>query len=219
VSSTVEPEVGDPAEPQDPPPEPTARTTPEVKPDAGEQEAAIARRRRALAASAMDMARSLAVIVAIVGVVVLLVPRPNARPVAAVDVAGPAAGSTSRLGFAPAVPQGLPDGWKAINVAVRNSTGDALTWHVGFLSPEGRSASIEQAVHPSKQWEIVLDSGGTDRAPQTIDGRTWSQEYKVGRDVTALIYRGEGHTTMVTSKGGGLQDATLLARSIPASNL
>jgi len=169
--------------------------------------------------SALDMVRSLAVILAIVAVIVFLIPRPNGVTPSAVDVTGAAAAARSELGFSPAVPQGLPVGWKATSVGLRDGTDGALTWHVGYLTPQGRYASIEQAAGASHQWEVVLDSGGTDRDPQTIDGLKWDQRYKDVRDVTALIHRGGGRTTMVTSKGGGLTDATLLARSLPASTL
>jgi Protein of unknown function (DUF4245) len=176
------------------------------------------RRRRALQRSVTDMVASMAAIIAFVVVIVLLVPRPNATPPLQVDVTGAAAAARSQVAFVPAVPVGLP-GWRATSVGVRNSQDAILTWHVGYLTAAGRYASIEQAARPGGQWENILDSGGTPRASQTIDGRTWYQFYTGVRDVTALINRGEGDTTMVTSKGGGLADATVLARSIPASSL
>ena len=178
-----------------------------------------ARRRKALKQSVVDMVATMAVITAIVIGIVLLVPRPNAVPINAVDVASAARVAAPRMGFSPAVPQGLPAGWTATSADVRNSADGTRTWHIGYLTSDGRYASVEQAVSPSRQWEIILDSGGTDRAPQTVAGRVWDQRYKDVRDVTALILRGSGHTTMVTSKGGGLPNALLLAGSIPATAL
>ena len=177
------------------------------------------RRRKALKQSVVDMLVTMAVIMGIVIGIVLLVPRPNAVPIQAVDVASAAGVATTQMGFPPAAPQGLPPGWTPTRADVRNSGGGVRTWHIDFQTPDGHYASIEQAVAPSKQWEIILDSGGTDRAPQPVAGRTWDQRFKDVRDVTALILRGPGHTTMVTSKGGGLANAVTLARSIPASSL
>lgn len=178
-----------------------------------------ARRRKALKQSAVDMVATMAVITAIVVGIVLLVPRPNAVPIKAVDVASAARVAAPRMGFTPGVPQGLPAGWTATSADVRNSADGIRTWHIGYLTADGHYASVEQAVSPSRQWEIILDSGGTDREPQTVAGVRWDQRFKDVRDVTALIRRGPGHTTMVTSKGGGLPNALLLAGSLPASAL
>ena len=196
-----------------------------MDPDLGQQGSRVEgdqpsqRRRKALKQSVVDMLVTMAVIMGIVIGIVLLVPRPNAVPIQAVDVAPAAGVAAAQMGFTPAVPQGLPAGWVPTRADVRDSGGGVRTWHIDLQTPDGHYASIEQAVAPSKQWEIILDSGGTDRAPQVIDGRTWDQRFKDVRDVTALILRGTGHTTMVTSKGGGLANALTLARSIPASSL
>jgi hypothetical protein len=174
------------------------------------------RRRRGLRRSARDMLFSTLAIVGVVAVIVLLVPRPNALPIAAVDVAAVAQQAGERLGFEPAVPQYLPTGWIATSAEVRDSGDEILTWHIGYLTADGHYASVEQALKPTPEWENIMDSGGILRAPQAIDGTQWEQRYKDVRDVIALIHRG-GRTTMVTSKGGGLGNATVLARSIPAT--
>jgi hypothetical protein len=175
-----------------------------------------ARRRRGLKRSAADMVRSMLVIVGIVVVIVLVVPRPSQTPQRAIDVATVARGAALRLSFAPAVPR-VPAGWSATSAEVRNSADGVTTWHIGYLTADGNYASIEQAAKVTPRWEEIMDSGGTPREPQTIDGTTWEQRYKDVRDVYALIHRGEARTTMVTSKGGGLKNATALARSIPAA--
>jgi hypothetical protein len=192
-----------------------------VGPEAGHQSEHDApvvrdeRRRTGLQATARDMLLSMLAVLGIVLVIVLLVPRPNAQPIRAVDVASAAQNAAGRLSFAPAVPQGLPAGWVPTSADVRNSADGVETWHIGYLTPDGHYASIEQAANPTTQWEVIMDSGGTDRPPQVVDGTTWEQRFKDVRDVTALIHRGQGRTTMVTSKGGGLGNAEVLARAIP----
>lgn len=192
-------------------------THPDVADAAGpEVEDPAARRRRGLKRSAADMVRSMAVIVGIVAVIVLVVPRPSQTPQRSVDVAMVARGAALSLSFSPAVPQ-VPAGWTATSAEVRNSADGITTWHVGYLTADGHYASIEQAAKVTPRWEEIMDSGGLPRDPQTIDGTTWEQRYKDVRDVYALIHRGAGRTTMVTSKGGGPEHAAALARGIPAS--
>jgi hypothetical protein len=158
----------------------------------------------------------MAVIVGIVAVIVLVVPRPNQTPMRRVDVPTVARGAALSLTFAPAVPA-VPAGWTATSAEVRNSADGITTWHIGYLTADGHYASVEQAAKVTPRWEEIMDSGGLPREPQTIDGTTWEQRYKDVRNVYALIHRGEGRTTMITSKDGGLQNATVLARSIPAT--
>ena len=67
------------------------------------------------------------------------------------------------------------------------------------------------------QWISIMDSGGVRQPSVQVGGTTWVQHYKDVREVTALIRTGDGRTTMVTSKGGGLANAQVLARAIPAS--
>jgi Protein of unknown function (DUF4245) len=162
-------------------------------------------------------ALSLLVVLALAGAFWGLFPRPNAVPIQDVDVAGAARAATLRLGFAPAVPRGLTPGWAPTSAEVRASADGVITWHIGYLTPQGHYAGIEQAARVTGQWESIMDSGGVDRPAQVVDGTTWEQRFKDVRDVTALIHRGEERTTMVTSKGGGLANAEILARSIPAT--
>jgi Protein of unknown function (DUF4245) len=162
------------------------------------------------------MVLSMLAVLALVLFFVLLVPRPNAQPTRAVDVAAAARNAAGQLSFPPAVPQGLPAGWVPTSAGVRDSADGIKTWHIGYLTADGRNASIEQAAHPTEEWEVIMDSGGTERPSRDVDGTTWEQRFKDVRDVTALIHRGPERTTMVTSKGGGLPNAELLARAIPA---
>jgi hypothetical protein len=182
----------------------------------GTRPATDSRQQRAVKHSVVDAVRSMAVVIGVVVVLVLVLPRPNSTPLHSVDVVSVAQGAAITLGFTPAVPR-VPQGWVATSAGVRNSADGVTTWHIGYLTSNGHYASIEQAAKVTSRWEEILNSGGTLREPQTIDGTTWEQRFKDVRDVYSLIRRGESRTTMVTSKGGGLAQAVILARSIPVT--
>jgi hypothetical protein len=174
------------------------------------------RRRTGLKTSPPDMALSLLVIVTLVAVIFGLVPQPNAQPIRNVDIAQVAQRAAPRLGFVPAVPRGLPAGWVATSADVRDG-GDGITfWHVGYQTPDGHYASIEQGLRVTREWISIMDSGGVPRPSQVVAGTTWVQHYKDVREVTALIHEVQGRTTMITSKGGGLRNASVLAAAVPA---
>lgn len=176
----------------------------------------LVRRQRAWRRSIPGLVRSTILVVGVVVAVVLAVPRPSSTPHHFVDVVVATRDAATTLGFAPAVPL-VPQDWVATSAGVRNSSDGVSTWHIGYLTADGHYASIEQAATVTSRWEEILDSGGTPRDPQTIDGTLWEQRYKDVRDVYALIHRGKDRTTMVTSKGGGLAGAVVLARSIPVT--
>jgi hypothetical protein len=204
-------------------------TNPETRPDGTLEKAgpepsgleghagAAARRRRGEQKTVRDLVLSMLAVVGVVVVIVLAVPRPSSVPHRAVDVESAAKGAAAALGFVPAVPRGLPAGWTATSADVRNSGDGIKTWHIGYMTADGAYASVEQAATVSRRWEEILTSGGVPREAQVIDGTTWEQRYKDVRDVYALIHRGERRTTMVTSKNGGLDNAVVLARSIPVT--
>ncbi len=176
------------------------------------------RRRSALQKSVADMLRSLLVILAIVAVIVLLVPRPSSVPQQDVDVAAAAAGAEPVLGFRPAVPQ-VPQGWTPTSAEPRRGGDGIMTWHVGYLTPTGRYAGVEQAERSTFGWQNALTSGGEPVGTVTVAGRSWEHLYREDRDVTSLILRLPGRVTLVTSKQGGVPDASALAAAVPASAL
>ncbi len=176
------------------------------------------RRRRALKQSVADMLRTMAVIVAIVGLIVLLVPRPSTVPQERVDVSRAAQGTEGRLGFRPAVPR-LPQGWVPTGAEVRNGADGLVTWHVGYLTPSERQAALEQTNGWTFGWQNSLTSGGEKVGTVRIGERSWDHIVREDRSVTALLLRVGERTTLVTSKTGGLEEARTLAASLPAASL
>lgn len=169
--------------------------------------------RRGLRTTARDMVLSLLAVLALVAGVVLLVPRPNSTAIEGLDVAAAARGVADRVAFDPVVPD-VPAGWTATSAELRDGTDGILTWHVGYLTDEGRYVGVEQAASWSAEWESILTSGGTTTGYLTVDDRTWREMYKPGRDVTSLLLRSDALVVLVTSKSGGVDDARALAASL-----
>lgn len=187
---------------------------PQPSPDLGVPVPPVGRRARLLVGWMVHVAVVLSIVVGLV----LLVPRPNAVPLQVVDVAGAARAASPELGFEPSVPSG-PVGWTATVAVVRHGTDDILTWHVGFVTPKGTFAGIDQATRSNYTWENALDSGGMWVGTVKINGHAWVQVEKAERGTTTLILRRPGRVTLVTAKGGGVPDAVTLIRSLPPGTL
>jgi hypothetical protein len=165
------------------------------------------------------MVRTLLVVLGVVVLIVLLVPRPGRIPPAPVDVPDSAQGAVPVVGFTPLVPQGLPSGWTATAAEAREGKDGAKVFHVGYVTDRQFYAGVEQATQVSDAWITVNDAGGTPVGQVTIDGVTWQQISMADRAYTSLLLRRPGRVVLVTAKGGGVADATILARAlhVPAS--
>lgn len=156
------------------------------------------RRRRSLNTTSRDMILSMLVIVGIVGLLLLLVPRPNAIPERTLDVASAARAAQPQLGFAPAVPTGLPGAWTARAADVQRGTDDIPTWHLTYTTPSGRYAGVQQARKATTDWEARQVTDGREQGDRKIGSTTWIIRSRTDRGVTSYVLRKGDLTTVVT---------------------
>jgi hypothetical protein len=162
------------------------------------RETTAERRRRSLNTTSQDMLISMAVIVGLVVVLLLLVPRPNKLPERTINVAAAAQADAARLGFTPAVPQGLPAGWTARAAAVQRATDDLKTWHVTYTTPTGRYAGVQQTKGATADWEARQVTDGKEQGTRSLGGHRWIVRSRVDRGTISLVLRGSPVTTVVT---------------------
>jgi len=164
---------------------------------------------RGLRKSVVDMVRTMLVIIAAVGLLVLLVPRPTSVARPSIDLTAAAGQAESTLGFAPLTP--VPPGWTVTSARLRRDTGDLPSWTINYLTPEGGYVGLVQAAGWSARWQSSLTHGGEPLPSVQAGGVVWETYLKQERGLTSLLRREPGRSTMVLAKGGGLDDATALA--------
>jgi hypothetical protein len=163
-----------------------------------------------------DMVRSMVVIVAVVGVLLLLVPRPSKLPTQSVDVSEAASSATSQLGFTPSVPKGLPDGWTAVAADVQQATDRIPTWHLSYLTPSGRYAGVQEAAHPTTAWENrQVTDGSARQGEHQAGGKTWMVRSRTDRGITSWVLRTPERTTIVTGTAGEAELDQLASALVP----
>ena len=192
-------------------------TGPQPPPGAAEQSdgPGPARSRRGTWA---DMLRTMLVVLAFVVLIVLLVPRPGQLPRPQVDVGAAVSGVESQIGFRPVVPTGLPTGWTPNAAQTRDADG-VKTFHIGYITDKGLYAGVDQAASISKQWLNANDAEGTAVGEVRVDGVRWQQLYREDQQYTSLLLQRPGQVILVTTKQGGVETASVLARALrlPAS--
>lgn len=164
---------------------------------------------RGLRKSVLDMVRTMLVMVAAVGLLVLLVPRPTSVTRPSVDLTSAADQAERTLGFAPLTP--VPPGWTVTGARVRRDTGDLPSWTINYLTPRGGYVGLVQAAGWSARWQSSLTHGGEPLPSVQAGGVVWETYLKQERGLTSLLRREPGRSTLILAKGGGLADATALA--------
>lgn len=161
-----------------------------------------------------DMLRTMLVMAAAVGLLVLLVPRPTSVPRPVVDLASAADQAGAALGFTPATP--VPQGWTVTSARVRRDTDDLPSWTINYLTEDESYVGLVQADGWTQRWQSSLTHGGEPDGDVDVAGQTWAVFVKPEREITSLLLRQGQTTTLVLAKGGGLADARVLAQALAA---
>ncbi len=162
--------------------------------------------------TAADMVRSLAVIIAMVGALVLIVPRPN-EVVQPVDVNAAVAGARAGLPFEPSVPSGLPTGWAARTAKFQRGTDDVAMWLLSYSTPSGTFAGVRQGGDPTAAWEDRQVTDGRESGTRRVAGQDWVVRSRLDRGITSWVLRRPGVTTIVTGTANEA-DLERLAQSL-----
>jgi hypothetical protein len=165
--------------------------------------------------TAGDMVRSLLVVLVLVFVVVALSARDNAgeetRPL---DYSGALAQARDTASYDVLAPIGLPDSWVPTS-ARTGRDGDAVTWHLGLVTPAGDYAGVEQSNGDPESMVADLADGGDDAGMVTISGLRWRKVDRGRPEKHALVLDGEAVTTVVAG-GASWTELRTLARSLQA---
>lgn len=93
-------------------------------------------------------------------------------------------------------PQGLSDGWRATSVRYDGNHDGSAVWHLGFVTPSGLYAAVEQS--DADRDAVVADAvpGGRPDGDAAVAGRDWQRVQ--GTRYRALVQQVPGATTVVT---------------------
>lgn len=171
-----------------------------------------ARRRQTLA----DMARSLGLVLAVVGVVFLLAQpqRGASRRVRTVDFGADVRAVVGSAPYPVVAPTGLPTGWRATSsrASIPELPGGPVGLHVGFVTPAGRYAALEESNAPPEGFLVSLLSQGPTEGTVDIAGQPW--ERRRDRDGQPALRRTVGGATVVLVGTAGLGELGTLAGSL-----
>jgi len=154
-------------------------------------------------------------------VVVVAIPAPHTAEPVTVSYRSDLA-KLARLAPYPAVaPAGLPASWQPVSsgLAVGGANGaGTVTWQLGYLTPDGSLASLEETNASAGAFVRRMTNDGTPLAPTRLDGRTWSLSSTPARGQRSMHFTSPaGFTVVVTGNATWAQLRELAASLRPVA--
>lgn len=151
------------------------------------------------------------VVTLLVAVLVLLItPRRNQDAVPRIDYRGDLGRLTAVAPFTVRAPAGLPPAWYP--TSSRLTRNGAVAWHLGFLTPHGRYAALEESNERGDYLARMTSAGSPDGA-MVLAGATWRRTLRADKDQRSLVLRPPGVTLVVTGTAS-YEELTTLAGSL-----
>ncbi|MDQ1668132.1 MAG: hypothetical protein QOE40_193 [Actinomycetota bacterium] len=144
------------------------------------------------------MVLSLAVVLGVVAVVLLVGMRdqPSEQVVREIGYTAQLAQTREVASYDVLAPVGLGTGWKATSARGLTADGD-VTWHLGFVTPDGHYAEVEQSDGPRAGLVNQHAEGAQIVGSERIGSSRWQRLDGGKPERRALVLRGDGVTTMV----------------------
>lgn len=153
--------------------------------------------------TAVDMLRSMVVIVVLVAIVYVAVPRPQGRITQPVDV-GTTVAEASAGGVALDAPQ-VPKGWTPNLSTFEPDPKEGLpTLSLGWVLPEGTFVGVRATRGPTPAWTSDVTAGGRaddDAEPVTLEGRAWQSLVSENDRRRSLVLGADGAGTTYVVTG------------------
>jgi Protein of unknown function (DUF4245) len=150
-------------------------------------------------------------------VVVVAVPVPHAAEPVTISYHSDLA-KLIRLAPYPAVtPVGLPGSWQPVSsgLAVGGANGaGTVTWQLGFMTPDGSLASLEETNAGAAAFIRRMTNDGTALGPVRLAGRTWTLSATPSRGQRSLFYTSPAGFTLVVSGNATWNELRELAASL-----
>ncbi|MGK4582779.1 DUF4245 domain-containing protein [Kitasatospora sp. HPMI-4] len=158
-----------------------------------------------------DMVLSMAAIGVVVAVGYLFLPHGGGDGVHVVDYRSSLASAKRAAPYPLLGPDGLSDKWRATSVQYSQDAKGNAVWHLGFVTPAGDYAAIEQSNGTRDQVIEDAVAGAKPDGSASVDGKQW-ERYQGSR------YRGltvqTGSATTVVTGSASYQELSELAQSL-----
>jgi hypothetical protein len=114
-------------------------------------------------------------------------------------------------------PDGLPRSWYPVSsgLAIGGANGPGTaTWHLGFWTPSGRLASLEETDASPGEFVRRMTNDGTLERPVRVAGRVWDTRWNADRRQRSMYYTSRAGVTVVVTGDATWAELRVLAASL-----
>ncbi len=161
--------------------------------------------------------RSVLTCLVLCAAIIVAVPLHHATGPVAVGYQGDLAKLTRTASYTVVAPVGLPEPWTPVSssLAAGGANGPGtVTWHLGYMTPSGSLASLEETNASAATFIRRMTNSGAPAAAARIAGQTWSASSTPGRDQRSLYRTRPGGPTLVVTGTATWAELRTLAASL-----
>jgi Protein of unknown function (DUF4245) len=159
-----------------------------------------------------DMLRSLAVVFLFIAFLLVLTPRRHYDAVKEIDYTAQLRAARAQAPYAVLAPEGLPDRWRPTSARLERE-GDAVTWHLGFVTPADEYAAVGQSDGDRAEFLDRQSNGGQAQGSVEIGGVRWDRYFRQAKNARTLA-RSAGGVLITVGGTAGYPELEQLAGAL-----
>lgn len=144
---------------------------------------------------------------------IVMTPRPVTQIAIAVSYRSDLAKFQHVAPYAALAPEGLPTGWQLVSSRL-TMTGGVVSWHLGFVAPSGRIASLDESNERPAEFVRRITNDGDLLAPVWSAGEWWARRLRPDKDQRSMYRSVPGAFTLIISGTSGWRELAELAGSV-----
>jgi hypothetical protein len=111
-------------------------------------------------------------------------------------------------------PVGLPAGWQPVSSRLTVHPRGPVSWHLGFITPSGRMASVEESSERPKHFILRMTNNGDILPPIWSADTRWARRLRADKDQRSMYRSAVGSLTIVVTGTSGWRELSVLADSL-----
>jgi hypothetical protein len=147
-------------------------------------------------------------------VIIVLTPRPVTQIAVPVNYQGDLVKFARAAPYPVLAPRGLPASWQPVSSRLTVVPGGAVSWHLGFVTPSGQVASLEESSERPAQFILRMTNNGNLLPPLLSGGTWWGRRWRPDKNQRSMYRSAPGAFTIVVTGTAGWPELTVLAGSL-----